>query len=230
MPLCLLKGFDAGGLGLAAVDLASAEPEESEEVEDPEPPKEKRDLDLLDCELWVFTNGTPLELVEELTEAEEPDQRLLKAHVEVAVEEEAAESREDVRKRFMVPRVRISSADKESTFRVGWRRPRDFPLLFGGVEERVEAELSMEDVGVREWELEPERDAVERLKGLMERGGFNHADGGAGADADLPTGGRAVVSRITGEEPTLDIGEYSLGVAVLGLEVVEADEDEFEDR
>ena len=119
MPLCLLKGFDAGGLGLAAVDLASAEPEESEEVEDPEPPKEKRDLDLLDCELWVFTNGTPLELVEELTEAEEPDQRLLKAHVEVAVEEEAAESREEVRKRFMVPRVRISSADKESTFRVG---------------------------------------------------------------------------------------------------------------
>jgi hypothetical protein len=51
VPLCLLKGFDAGGLGLAAVDLASAEPEESEEVEDPEPPKEKRDLDLLDCEL-----------------------------------------------------------------------------------------------------------------------------------------------------------------------------------
>jgi hypothetical protein len=169
-------------------------------------------------------------LVEELTEAEEPDQRLLKAHVEVAVEEEAAESREEVRKRFMVPRVRISSADKERTFRVGWRRPRDFPWLFGGDKGRVEAELSMEDVGVREWELEPDRDAVERLKGLKERGGgFNHADG-AGADADLPTGGRAVVSRITGEEPTLDIGEYSLGVAVLGLEVVEADEDEFEDR
>lgn len=227
MPLCLLKGFDAGGLGLAAVDLASAEPEESEEVEDPEPPKEKRDLDLLDCELWVFTNGTPLALVEELTE--EPDQRLLKAHVEVAVEEEAVESREEVRKRFMVPRVRISSADKERTFRVGWRRLRDFPWVFGGDGGRAVAELSMEDVGVREWELEPERDVVERLKGLRERGGFSHADG-AGADADLPTGGRAVLSRITGEEPTLDIGEYSLGVAVLGLEVVEADEDEFEDR
>ena len=222
MPLCL---FDAGALGLAAVALASAEPEEREDVDDPEPPKEKRDLDLLDCALWVFTNGDPLVLVEELNE--EPDQRLLKAHVEVAVEEEAVESREDVRKRFMVPRVRISSADRERTLRVGWKR--DFPLVFGGDGERVGAELSMEDVGVREWELEPDKEAVERLKGLKERGGgFNHADG-AGADADLPTGGRAVVSRITGEEPTLDIGE-SLGVAVLGLEVVEADEDEFEDR
>ena len=45
MPLCLLKGFSAGGLGLATVDLDSAW-EEREEVEDPEPPKEKRDLDL----------------------------------------------------------------------------------------------------------------------------------------------------------------------------------------
>lgn len=65
---------------------------------------------------------------------------------------------------------------------------------------------------------------------LRERG-FNHPDCGAGADADFPIGGSAVVSLITGEEPTLDMGEYSLGVAVLvGLEVVEADEDEFEDR
>lgn len=127
MPLCL----DAGGLGLAAVDLASA-PEESEEVEEPEPPKEKRDLVLLDCELWVFANGEPLVLVDEL--AEELDQRL-RAHPGVAlmvVEEEATESREEVRKRFIVPKVRISSADRERTFRVGWKRLLDFPLVFGG--------------------------------------------------------------------------------------------------
>ena len=200
MPLCLLKGFDAGGLGLATVDLDSAW-EEREEVDDPEPPKEKRDLDLWDCVLWIFAKEPLLGLMEEL------DQRL-RAHpgvVLMAVEEDAVESRDEVRKRFIVPRVRISSVVKERTFRVG---RIDFPLVSGV---RVEAELSMEDVGVRECELETGEEGVDAcLNGcrrFMARG-FNHAVGGAvGADADFPTGGRAVVSRITGEEPTLDMGE-----------------------
>lgn len=164
MPLCLLKGLVAGGLGLAAaVDLASV-PEESEEVEDPEP-KEKRDLLLPDCELWVFANGEPLVVL--LDEpSDELDQRL-ETHPGVAmvVEEEPAESREEVRKRFIVPRVRISSVEKERPFRVERRRLMDFPSLFGGDGERVGADLSMEDVGVKEWELPPEREVLERLKG-----------------------------------------------------------------
>lgn len=139
----------------------------------------------------------------------ELDQRF-KAHpgvVLMAVEEDAVESRDEVRKRFIVPRVRISSVVKERTFRARI----DFPLVSGGFEVRAGAELSIEDVGVRECELETGEEGLDvRLNGcrrFMERG-FNHAVGGAvGADADFPIGGRAVVSRITGEEPTLDIGE-----------------------
>jgi hypothetical protein len=86
----------------------------------------------------------------------------------------------------------------------------------------------MDEVGVKEWELEAEDGVGERLKGcrrLRARGlGQEAAEVGADEDFAIEAGGRAVVSRIMGEEPTLDTGEYSLEVVDLG-----ADAEEFED-
>jgi len=123
VPLCLLKGFDAGGLGLTAVDLDLAS--ESDDVDEADEKEGKRDFDLYPCKLCVFANGDPL--VVPLADVLSPRIRV-QPEVAVAVEEDSTESREEVRKRLMVPRVRISSVDKERALRAVWRWPVPFRL------------------------------------------------------------------------------------------------------
>lgn len=90
----------------------------------------------------------------------------------------------------------------------------------------------MEGVGVRECDDEPEEDVEAFLNGRrreMERGlGHEFAavlggGGGATAAAAAGSGSRSLAGRGMGDEPTLEFGEYSLGVAVRGVEEAETD-------
>lgn len=103
-----------------------------------------------------------LELLSGLVRRPKPHKELVAVKVESV---EVRDSREEVRNRLIVPRVRISSGEKAL---------RAWGDVDGG---------SMEGVGVREWELDPDDATVleERLNGrrMESDRGLGHEDGGA---------------------------------------------------
>jgi hypothetical protein len=75
--------------------------------------------------LWVFARGDPL--VEPLGDVLGLRKKV-QPEVAVAVEEDSAESREEVRKRLTVPSVKISSVERLRALRAAWRWPVPFRL------------------------------------------------------------------------------------------------------
>ena len=124
----------------------------------------------------------------------------------------------------MVPRVRISSVERESDLRA----TAVWPVPVGPV-------VSIEGVGVSEREDEPDDEAEDFLncrRRLSDRGlghvdavGSDESGRGDGEGRSAAFVGRAAAT-MTGEDPTEETGEYSLGVAVRGVEAAEAEAEE----